>query len=244
MTRMRGIFITGTDTGIGKTTVTAALLSRLRRRGHDAVPMKPVQTGCLHGPHGLVASDTEFCLSMAALAPSPDEAALMTPYCFEPACSPHLAAERAASHIDLSRIVKDFETLATLHEAVLVEGAGGLLVPLSDEAMMSDLMARLDLPVLLVAKPGLGTLNHTLLSVEAMRNRELQVCAIVTVSCEPDRDLLVQEDNAQTLARLTELPVLGPVPFMSAVAEGTIDPREFEALTGHIADAALSSAGF
>ena len=129
-TDTRGIFITGTDTGVGKTMVAAALLTLLRQCGVDAVPMKPVQTGCIRRGHELIAPDLDFCLRMAGLKPQIEEQDWMCPCCFAPACSPHLAARLARRPIQLRRIVTAFHNLAARHDVVLAEGAGGVLAPI------------------------------------------------------------------------------------------------------------------
>ena len=124
-TKPKGIFITGTDTGVGKTFVAAGLLKAFRQAGRDAVPMKPVQTGCARVGRRWVAPDLEACLAAAGLEPSATERTRMAPYRFRPACSPHLAASRARVRISLPRLVAAFRSLSRDHELVVAEGAGG-----------------------------------------------------------------------------------------------------------------------
>ena len=233
-----GIFVTGTDTGVGKTVVTAALVSLFRAAGIDAVPMKPVQTGCISTPHGWVVVDLEFCVKMANLEPPPAERKLMAPYCFQPACSPHLAAVQAGEKISISRIVNDFSALSANHDVVIVEGAGGVLVPINGEETMLDVMVRLSLPVLLVARPWLGTINHTLLSLRELNRAGLAVLGLVfngSRSSNPiqalplqgggqgggkDAELLQDEivhDNRLTVERFSHVPVLGNIPFIEEI---------------------------
>ena len=126
-----GIFVTGTDTGVGKTIIAAGLLAQFRAAGVDAVPMKPVQTGCKLVKGRRVAPDLTFCLNMAGLKPYKRELADMAPYCFSPACSPHLAAQEAGVSLSLSMIERAYKRLSRAHEMVVVEGAGGVLVPLN-----------------------------------------------------------------------------------------------------------------
>ena len=206
-TKLRGLFVTGTDTGVGKTWVAAGLLAALRRRGIDAVPMKPVQTGCTGRGADLRAPDLELSLAAAGLVPAPGERALMAPYLFRPACSPHLAAERAGVRIDLTRIARAARALAAAHEFVCVEGAGGVLVPLDGKLTMVDLMRRLGLPVLLVARAGLGTINHTLLSLRALRENGLSVAGVVFNQAGPGPWGMIEADNVKTVARLGQVPV-------------------------------------
>ena len=121
----RGFFITGTDTGIGKTVVTAGILRWLRGQGVDAVPMKPVQTGAIKKGDRLVSPDIEFCLAASGWKPNEEEAQLIAPYLYEPACSPHLAGRMAVKYPEISEIKRCAETLLQKHQALLVEGAGG-----------------------------------------------------------------------------------------------------------------------
>jgi dethiobiotin synthetase len=233
-----GIFVTGTDTGVGKTVITAALVSIFRADGIDAIPMKPVQTGCTPKAGGLVAVDLEFCINMVNLVPPLAERRLMTPYCFQPACSPHLAAVQACETISVSRIVDDFSALKAGHDLVIVEGAGGVLVPINSEKTMLDLMVRLSLPVLLVARPWLGTINHTLLSLQELARAGVPVLGVIfndSHPCTPtlhsplkgeglgggkDPELLRDEivkDNRLTIERFGGAPVLGHLPFIKEI---------------------------
>ncbi|MDP2989885.1 MAG: dethiobiotin synthase, partial [Kiritimatiellota bacterium] len=143
----QGIFITGTDTGVGKTLVSAALLSLLRSRGMDAVPMKPVQTGAKQADGRWCSPDLDFCLALAGLQPSPLEYARMAPYCFAKACSPHLAAAVAGRRISFRRINACLSSLQARHAMVIVEGAGGVCVPIQGRQTMLELMGVLNLPV-------------------------------------------------------------------------------------------------
>ncbi len=212
MRMTNGIFVTGTDTAVGKTVVSAAVLSVLRAGGLDAVPMKPVQTGCTGAAACLVAPDLEFCLARSGVEPRPGERADMAPYRFRPACSPHLAAERAGVTIRVARIRAAFNRLARAHDWVVVEGAGGVLVPLGRRGAMADLISALGLPVLLVARPALGTLNHTMLSLAELRRRGLSVAAVVLCATGSGRPGLIERDNVRTIERMGAVRVLGPVP--------------------------------
>jgi len=213
----KGIFVTGTDTGVGKTVVTAALVSLFRTGGIDAVPMKPVQTGCILRADGWLAVDLGFCLNMANLEPPPAERKLMAPYCFQPACSPHLAAAQARETISISRIVHDFSALKANHELVIVEGAGGMLVPINGEETMLDVMVGLSLPVVLVARPWLGTINHTLLSLRELARAGVPVLGVIfddSLPCAWDE---IVRDNRLTIERFGDAPVLGHLPFIKEI---------------------------
>jgi dethiobiotin synthetase len=217
---MKGLFITGTDTGVGKTFVSAAFLKALRTRGVDAVPMKPVQTGCTRKRGGLwVADDLEFCLASAGLRSGPAERQLMAPYAFRPACSPHLAAAEAGVRIAIPRIVAACRRLTRAHEMVLVEGAGGVLVPLDSRRTMLDLMRALGFPVILVARPGLGTLNHTFLSLRALQAAGLDVAGVVLNQATPGRPGRIEADNRRMIEKLGRVPVLAVLPYGVGVAK-------------------------
>jgi dethiobiotin synthase len=231
---MNGIFITGTDTDVGKTALSALLLAELRRRNINAAPMKPAQTGCARKletrnvkpekESGSPASrftvpDLDYSLSMASMDVSPEDYANMAPYTFEPACSPHLAAEMAGTEIELAEIVIAARTLASEYEFVIAEGAGGIMVPLNPRETMLDLMQALKLPVLLVARPGLGTINHTLLSIQALRSDGLEIAGVVFVASKPGEPGFIEEDNGNTIAHFGKVPILGTIPYCAQLAE-------------------------
>ena len=211
---MKSIFVTGTDTGVGKTVTAAALLVALREQGLDTVPMKPVQTGCEVSDDRLLVPDLDACLGAGGLVVSDEERALMCPYMYEPACSPHLAAELAGGEISLDEIVDCFTTLEKKHGSVVVEGAGGIMVPVCGDLTMLDLMVRLGLPVVLVARPGLGTINHTLLSLDVLKRAELTIAGVVLCEAERIDRGFIEEDNVRSIERFGKVPILGTIPFM------------------------------
>ena len=208
---MKSVFITGTDTGIGKTVVAASLLAAARARGIDAVPMKPVQTGCARN---LAAPDLDFCLREARFKPWPHEQNWMCPYRFVPACSPHLAARLARKRIRIGKIADSFNHLASLHEMVIVEGAGGVLAPIDERNTMLDIMKALRLPVILVARAGLGTINHALLSLRELRHAKLKVIGVVLVKSASGERSVIEKDNLRTIERLSGIPTLTHLPYM------------------------------
>ena len=218
-----GLFVTGTDTGVGKTVVSAAILSVLRTAGLDAVPMKPVQTGCTGRSAGLVAPDLAFCLAKAGIHPRPGEHHDMAPYRYRPACSPHLAARLARSPIRVDRIRSAFSRLAGSHDWVIVEGAGGALAPIGPRATMIDVMSALALPVVVVARPSLGTLNHTLLTLSELRRHALTVAAVVVCSAQAGRTGAIERDNLRTIGRLGQVRVLGPLPHSRDLDRASVD---------------------
>jgi dethiobiotin synthetase len=229
MTDSPSLFIAGTDTGVGKSVVTAALVSLLRGRHLDVVPMKPIQTGCARASGELVAPDLQFCLQMTDLVVDSRSAGQMCPYRYEPACSPHLAAELCGDVIRIETIERAFCALQAAHAGVIVEGAGGVLVPINDQHTMLDVMVALGLPVLLVSRPTLGTLNHTLLSVREIRRAGLELAGVLFCETSPTTWGRLENDNWQTIKHRGEVSVWGKVPYMPGLAEGEVTPAEFHA---------------
>ncbi len=197
VTRPSGVFVTGTDTGIGKTVVSAALVQRW-----DARYWKPVQTGVAQDE-----PDTDTAARLSGAAPS----RLHRPrHNFAAPLSPEAAGAREGILVALN----DF-SLPAGNGPLVVEGAGGVLVPLGGGASMADLMRRLGLPVLLVARSTLGTINHTLLSLEALRARNIPVWGVVLVGPAP-------EDNAAAIARLGQVAILGTLPRLAPLTPHTL----------------------
>lgn len=191
-------FITGTDTAVGKTTVSALLCAAL-----DAFYWKPIQTGTREGTDRI---------TVVRLADLPRDRALPETYRFSPPVSPHLAAQRAGIRISLHKI--KFPKIPA-HQNLIVEGAGGALVPINSTQLMTDLMRHLALPVLLVSRTSLGTINHTLLSIAALRAARLDLRGIV-LSGKPNRD------NRRAIEHYGEIEVLGAVPFLAKINRATL----------------------
>ncbi len=212
----RGIFITGTDTGVGKTLVATGIVRWLRTQGIDAVPMKPVQTGADKRGGKLIAPDLAFCLAASGLQPGPDEIRLMSPYLYESACSPHLAGRMNGRYPEISALKDCADTLLLRHQAIIVEGAGGIMVPLNEKDTMLDLMKTLGYPVVLVSRVGLGAINHALLSIQALRAAGLEPIGIVFNQAEPPslENRFIEEDNPKTIARLGRVQVLGKMDYV------------------------------
>ena len=214
------LYIVGTDTGVGKTVVTAACCALLRHRKVLATPLKPVQTGAAEGPDGLLAPDLEFVLSAAGLVATSETAAMMAPFLYEPACSPHLAGRLAGRRVTVEAVLACAEKLLARYGSLIVEGAGGVMVPLNDSATMLDLMTALDMPVVVVALDGLGTINHTLLTLAALRQAGLELLGVVFNQPEPpaDDDAFLRHDNPATISRFSGAAVLGNIPHTADLA--------------------------
>ena len=225
---MKSVFITGTDTSIGKTVVAASLLAAARARGVHAAPMKPVQTGCTGRSNSrnrsprLRAPDLDFCLAAADLNPAPEEQHWMCPYRFIPASSPHLAARLRGLHILKETIKTNFRKILTKYDAVVVEGAGGVLVPIDEKNTMLDVMKALRLPVLLVARAGLGTINHTLLSLAELRRAKIVVLGVVLVNSRPGKKGFIERDNSRTIEKLGRVRILASVPYLKRLTRRTL----------------------
>ncbi len=208
--------MTGTDTGVGKTFVACALAAWCRHQGIDVGVMKPVATGGRRVRGRWVSDDA---IRLARAAGVDDPWALVNPVCFREPIAPWTAALRARTPIRMAVICRAFQALGARHEFLIVEGVGGLLVPLSARATVADLAKELGLPVLLVARSGLGTLNHTLLSLQCIRGKKLRLLGVVMNQSEPPPTEVMSRLSAKTnpsiLRRLTRAPVLGQLPFDS-----------------------------
>lgn len=197
---MRGLFVTGTGTGVGKTIVSAALVAAMRAAGEPVRAYKPVVTG-LDEPPGDWPPDHELLALVAGMGPKE-----VAPLRYGPAASPHLAARMAGERIEPAALVSWARSYPG--RTVVVEGVGGLLVPLTEDYSVRDLAVELGLPVVIAASPGLGTINHTLLTVEAARKAGLDVRAVVMTPWA-DEPSAMEASNRETVARLARVEVHG-----------------------------------
>jgi dethiobiotin synthetase len=218
---VRGLFVTGAGTGVGKTIVSAALLATLRGAGQPVRAYKPVVTG-LAEPQGQWPPDHELLALAAGMAPEQ-----VAPLRFGPAVSPHLAGSLAGKPIDAVALVERAKTNAKTGETLIVEGVGGLLVPLTDDFTVRDLAVELALPLLIAASPGLGTINHTLLTIEAARAAKLEVAAAVLTPW-PSEPSQIQQSNRATITRL------GGVEVATLEEISGADIAEFARAGGHL----------
>jgi dethiobiotin synthetase len=190
------LFITGTDTGVGKTVLSALLVASLNRRY-----WKPIQTGAVEG------TDRE---SVMKLAEVPQERTHPEAFLFDPPLSPHLAAEQQGTRIDLEAIHRPEDP-----EPIIIEGAGGVLVPINEQVLMLDLMRQLDARIIIATRTTLGTINHSLLTIAAIRNARLEVGGVVMVGHE-------NSDNRQAIERYGNVAVVGTVPWLDSINAGTL----------------------
>ncbi len=199
-------FITGTDTGVGKTFVTCALLHNLREQGIPAIGMKPIAAGANMTPDGLRNEDIEALRGASGIALESED---LSCYLLAEPIAPHIAAAKEDIDIDLDVIRQRFDQLAELAEVVLVESVGGFIVPLGDSIDTADLAADLDLPVILVVGMRLGCLNHALLTQEAIRARGLTLAG--WVANQIDRDMAELDANVEALEERIRAPLLGVI---------------------------------
>ena len=196
---MRGVFVTGTGTEVGKTVVAAAIARTLAGEGLRVAVFKPAVTGLDEG----VETDHALLRRASGSAQSDEEIA---PYRYGPPASPHLAAAMAGDEIDPERLRQAADEAAAGADAIVCEGVGGLLVPLSPSYLVRDLAADLDYPLVVVASPGLGTINHTLLTIEAARAADLEVATVVLTPW-PEEPNEIERSNRETIADLADVPI-------------------------------------
>ena len=217
--RTAGLFITATDTGVGKTLITGAIARLLRKAGKKVGVLKPVASGCRHDREGLVSGDAEF-LAVCAATDYPLSA--ITPVCYATPAAPLVCAEREGRSVDFEAIAAAYGFLCQTCDVVLVEGIGGVLVPLTETETILDVAAALDLPTVIVARPGLGTINHTLLTLAAVRAAGLPVAGVVINGYNAATAGVPEETASEIISRCGRTNVLTVVPYDedSCVEEG------------------------
>ncbi len=227
--KARGLFVTGTDTEVGKTVIAGGIARVLKDKGQRVGVFKPVASGCRSDRGGLVSPDAEFLAHCANSSETLDQ---ICPVRFREPLAPEVAVQRGAEPIELEIIRTYYNRLAAGKEVMIVEGIGGLLVPLSQELLVADLAGQMDLPLLIVAKPALGTINHTLLTIEAARARGLRVAGIVINSYVADTASVAEETNPAAIERASGVKVLAIVPrdLQTNMARGSVGPGVLFAL--------------
>ncbi len=206
-----GVFVTGTDTEIGKTVYSQGLVWRCRQNGRRVAVMKPVASGCRAAAAGLRNPDAEGLIAVSNVDAAYDT---VNPYAFAPAVAPHLAAARAGVHIDAARIRACFAELAAAADVVVVEGVGGWRVPLGPDLTLDELAVSLGLPVVLVVGIRLGCLNHALLTARAVRDAGAVLAGWVANHCEANTELA--RENVDTLKDRLDAPLWGDIPYLAA----------------------------
>lgn len=227
----QGLFVTGTDTEVGKTVVATALAHWFASRGLGVAVMKPVASGCERTPRGLRNADA---MALRRCSNLPLDYQAVNPYAFAPAIAPHIAAADAATIIDPDRIERGFRELAERSDVVIVEGVGGWLVPLGNAVTVEDLALQLGQPVVLVVGIRLGCLNHALLSARAIMASGLPWAGWVANLCDAGCERV--EENIYALRRRLPAPLLGVVPHL-----GDAEPNAVDYLDGGVLQAVLDA---
>ena len=209
---MSGFFITGTDTGVGKTFVTCALIRALQRRGIRVAPMKPISAGSININGRSMNEDVALLMAATGDRYPPE---LVNPYCFHAAIAPHIAAKHDGVEIDLAAIQAAYQQLAANADCVLVEGAGGFLVPMTESESMALIPAALQLPVVVVVGMRLGCLNHALLTQEAIKARGLRLAGWVANTPAPGETMNARAENLSTLTRMIDAPRIGDITYFN-----------------------------
>ncbi|MFA5111361.1 MAG: dethiobiotin synthase [Desulfobaccales bacterium] len=229
---LRGLFITGTDTDVGKTWVAAGLTAALRQRGIKAVYFKPIQSGCPVEGGRLIPTDARLARDLAGLA---EPLEVLTPVALALPLAPGVAAAQAGVEVDLDLIAASLEDLAARYDFLVVEGAGGLYVPLIGlDFLVLDLIRWLALPLAVVAKSGLGTINHTVLTVKAAQQAGIEVVGVI-LNRYPETPNLAARTNPEVIAALTGVPILGRLPEVGDLNRPA-DREMFLAAIGTIAE--------
>ena len=206
--RIPGLLITGTDTGVGKTVIAGAIAGWFRRQGGRVAVLKPIATGCERRREGLVSTDAEF---LAHCADTPHPLDLVCPQRYAEPLAPAVAAERAGQPVDWSAVQRSLDLMCRDSDVIVVEGVGGAMVPLDDRHTVLDLAKWLGLPAVVVARAGLGTINHTLLTVEAFRCVG-RVAGVVINRYPAESAGVAEEMNPRIISRWGRVPVLCVVP--------------------------------
>lgn len=213
-----GIFITGTDTGVGKTLVAAAVALALKKRGYEVGVMKPIETGV--SPSKTGQSDAA---RLRSIIDGEDQLGVVCPYPFTLPVAPLAAAQAERQAINPDVIRKIYRLLSDRYDYMVVEGVGGVSVPITPDSDVMDLMRQLKLPAVIVGRSGLGGINHALLTIEALWRRNIPVIALVLNQTSPTRSKMMRIQERATIGLLLKragVPVLGPLPYRSGLSKG------------------------
>ena len=208
---MKGFFITGTDTGVGKTIIAGAMIKILCFLGFKTSGMKPVESGCVREDGVLIPSDGMYLRQIAQMQEPVTE---VTPCCFESPLAPLPASELENAYVSVTKIMKAYYSLHANYNAVIVEGVGGLMVPLKKDYFVVDLAREIGLPLIVVAKPGLGSINHTMLTVNYALKEGLIVAGIIINYSHPPENSLAEETNPRLLKQICPVPLISIFPHL------------------------------
>ena len=226
--KKNGLFITGTDTGVGKTLITGGIAAVLRAQGLTVGVFKPIVSGC-RDEGVLIGDDTEF---LAMCADAQYSLSVISPVTYKTPAAPSVCVEVEKRPINYEEIVTSYKYLCDNTDIVLVEGIGGAMVPIDDEHTVMDLAAEFDLPTVIVARPNLGTINHSLLTIEAVRNAGLPVAGLVISGYKAIDADIAEETAPDVICRFAETNLLSIVPYdeESSVEDGRLGEGVIETL--------------
>lgn len=216
-----GIFVTGTDTDVGKTFIAAGIASALKRQGINVGVMKPVHTGC-KTKNGVIIPTDSLVLVRAAAVNNPMD--LVTPYMFKEPVAPYVAARKNNKRINPTRIMISFNKLCTKHDYMVVEGIGGVLVPITRNFYVADLIKKFNIPALIVTRPGLGTINHTMLTINYLKDLKIPIAGVLINYSKKGKKTLFEKTCAETIERISGIPVLGVIPYISKSSLTFLNP--------------------
>ncbi|MFH1423140.1 MAG: dethiobiotin synthase [Planctomycetota bacterium] len=203
-----GIFITATDTGAGKTTIGVALAAYLQKKGCNIGVMKPVESGGT--------SDSQVYTAVIKTGDPPE---LINPYHFNMPVSPHQAAREEGKEVKYEVIESAFNQLSAKHDFVIIEGAGGLLSPITDELLSADLIKKFQLPILVIAKPQVGTINHTLLTLRCAEQMGIPIIGIIINYSQDTRGGIATKSKPEEFSKFTTVPLLGILPYLGYISQ-------------------------
>lgn len=214
---MRDLFITATDTEIGKTVISGAISAALKKRGINVGVMKPVASGGVKNKYGrLISEDASFLMQAVQI----DEGMrnIVNPLCLGPALTPAIAARESGVTIDVQQFIASYQKLREMYEYTVVEGVGGITAPLWEDYLVIDFMQAVNLPAVVVASAKLGSINHTVLTVEYARQHKIKVIGIILNGWPEGEAGILEKSNAEYIERLTLVPIIGKFPYVPAIS--------------------------
>src|SRR3990170_2880007 len=207
----KGIFITGTDTGVGKTFVALGLINALKEKGFNVCPMKPVETGCRTKKGKLIPEDTMNLIKASGIKEAVD---VINPYRFKHPLAPSVAAELEGKLIKKEKIFSAYNYLSKKYDITIVEGAGGIMVPLYKKYLFLDFISDINLPIIIVSRPGLGTINHTLLTIEIAKSRGIKILGVIINYAGQIKNDISVKTNPKIIESIGGIPLVGIVPYL------------------------------
>lgn len=232
-----GLFVTGTDTGVGKTVVAGAIAHWFRKRSFRVAVLKPAATGCVRRREGLVSEDAEF-LAHCADARHPLD--LICPQRYAEPLAPAVAAERAGRPLDWAAVQRSIDLMSRDSDVLVVEGVGGVMVPMDERHTVLDVAVALGLPAIVVARPGLGTINHTVLTLNALRSAGVKVAGVVVNRYPAESASVAEETNLRAVEKWGKAALLSVVPkekslqmHLPAGVTAAVEPVDWAALASN-----------